>query len=150
MKSEIEILGELDALLAQLPDDAARERAFAWLRAKHKAKPASAAPREPITFPCPLSPGFVTLPHITPAPVIEREPGWPGTLEITCAKLTGEPRRLTERDLIAQMPAGVSICAELSGWTFRNAAGSCPTTLGDVWVGETRPDAAAYGFRPLQ
>jgi len=49
MKSETEILGELDALLAQLPDDAARERTVDLLRARH-CGPRSTVTRRPSPF----------------------------------------------------------------------------------------------------
>jgi len=126
MKTETEILGELDALLAQL-DDAAKERAMAWLRAKHLGPKAAVTQRltpfeHPMTVPFPFIP--VTEQPFPPPPW---SPGLPGIL--------GSPYYL-----------GDTITIEGRNWP--SVAGCNPTTLGQVWTGESRtpPELLAQAF----
>lgn len=156
IKSETDILGELDALLAQLPDDAARERAFAWLRSKHAPKPATKPEPAPTVNPFPLGvPPGIVYPFVPPPPVIEREPHWPGTLEITCegavSFTTDKPVRRPPEFFREQAQGAQIQVAE--GWTSFNApsvAASNPVSLGNVWVGKTRPsdELLALAFSP--
>ena len=121
MKTETAILGELDALLAQLPDDAARERAFTWLRAKHQAKPASAAPAPTVNPP-------TWVPFIAPALPTEQWTGHGVTVTV------GGPVKQSET-----VAAGGGAIFSQAGiyWTNNNAACAANPFPTWSWVGET-------------